>query len=140
VLTMACGAGAPGLTQDCQALLGTVGVKVIICNPADPEAKSLLERAHDSLEPAAGRSFPATTQCAGQRRDGQSPGWHGPTRSVKLLLPSATRGLSRGGAVCSCQVTTRGVDLRSAYGADSEETPPARGHGGRSWPCQSVSN
>jgi len=38
------------------------------------------------------------------------------------------RALAGRGCVWS-QVTTRGVDLRSAYGADSEETLPARGHG-----------
>jgi transposase len=46
-------AGKPELTRDCQAFRGTLGVKVIICKPGDPEAKGLLERAHDYLE----RSF-----------------------------------------------------------------------------------
>ena len=46
-------AGKPELTGDCQAFRGTLGVKVIIGKPADPEAKGLLERAHDYLE----RSF-----------------------------------------------------------------------------------
>jgi len=46
-------AGRQELTGDCQAFRGTLGVKVIICKPADPEAKGLLERAHDYLE----RSF-----------------------------------------------------------------------------------
>jgi transposase len=34
-------AGKPELTGDCQAFRGTLGVKVIICKPADPEAKGL---------------------------------------------------------------------------------------------------
>ena len=46
-------AGRPVLTAECQAFRGTLGVKVIVCKPADPEAKGLLERAHDYLE----RSF-----------------------------------------------------------------------------------
>jgi len=46
-------AGKPELTSDCHAFRGTLGVKVFICKPADPEAKGLLERAHDYLE----RSF-----------------------------------------------------------------------------------
>lgn len=46
-------AGRSELTRDCQAFRGTLGVKVVICKPADPEAKGLLERAHDYLE----RSF-----------------------------------------------------------------------------------
>jgi len=45
--------GKPELTAGCQAFRGTLGVKVVICKPADPEAKGLLERAHDYLE----RSF-----------------------------------------------------------------------------------
>jgi transposase len=45
--------GRQELTRDCQAFRGTLGVKVVICKPADPEAKGLLERAHDYLE----RSF-----------------------------------------------------------------------------------
>jgi transposase len=46
-------AGKPELTGDCQAFRGTLGAKVIICKPADPEAKGLVERFHDYLE----RSF-----------------------------------------------------------------------------------
>ncbi len=44
----------PGkLTAECQAFRGTLGTKVYICRPADPEAKGLVERFHDYLE----RSF-----------------------------------------------------------------------------------
>jgi transposase len=47
------------LTRDCQAFRGTLGTKVIICQPGDPEAKGLVERAHDYLERSflPGRSF-----------------------------------------------------------------------------------
>jgi transposase len=41
------------LTQECQGFRGTLATKVIICRPADPEAKGLVERLHDYLE----RSF-----------------------------------------------------------------------------------
>jgi transposase len=41
------------LTAECHAFRGTLGTKVIICKPADPEAKGLVERLHDYLE----RSF-----------------------------------------------------------------------------------
>ena len=41
------------LTQECQGFRGTLAAKVIICRPADPEAKGLVERLHDYLE----RSF-----------------------------------------------------------------------------------
>jgi transposase len=47
------------LTADCQAFRGTLATKVIICRPADPEAKGLVERLHDYLERSflPGRSF-----------------------------------------------------------------------------------
>ena len=46
-------AGAASSPRECQAFRGTLGTKVLICRPADPEAKGLVERAHDYLE----RSF-----------------------------------------------------------------------------------
>jgi transposase len=46
-------AGRPELTADCQAFRGTLATRVIVCKPADPEAKGLVERFHDYLE----RSF-----------------------------------------------------------------------------------
>jgi transposase len=51
--------GRTELTRDCQAFRGTLGAKVIICRPADPEAKGLVERAHDYLERSflPGRTF-----------------------------------------------------------------------------------
>ncbi|MGH3986160.1 MAG: IS21 family transposase [Actinomycetes bacterium] len=45
--------GRVELTRECQAFRGTLGAKVVVCKPADPEAKGLIERAHDYLE----RSF-----------------------------------------------------------------------------------
>jgi transposase len=41
------------LTRACQEFRGTLAAKVLICKPADPEAKGLVERLHDYLE----RSF-----------------------------------------------------------------------------------
>jgi transposase len=51
--------GGSELTADCQAFRGTLGTKVIICKPADPEAKGLVERANGYLETSflPGRSF-----------------------------------------------------------------------------------
>ena len=46
-------AGRAELTEQCQAFRGTLAAKVVICKPADPEAKGLVERVHDYLE----RSF-----------------------------------------------------------------------------------
>ncbi|MDQ3717116.1 MAG: IS21 family transposase [Actinomycetota bacterium] len=45
--------GKVELTGECQAFRGTLGAKVLVCRPADPEAKGLIERCHDYLE----RSF-----------------------------------------------------------------------------------
>jgi hypothetical protein len=43
--------GRPGaLTAETHAFRGVLGAKVIICRPADPEAKGLLERVHGYLE------------------------------------------------------------------------------------------
>jgi transposase len=52
-------AGRAELTGDCQAFRGTLGVKVVVCKPADPEAKGIIERAHDYLERSflPGRTF-----------------------------------------------------------------------------------
>jgi transposase len=52
-------AGRPELTAECQAFRGTLGTRVVICRPADPEAKGLIERAHDYLERSflPGRAF-----------------------------------------------------------------------------------
>ena len=63
--------GHSELTTDCQGFRGTLGAKVLICRPADPEAKGLIERAHDYLQRSflPGRTFssPAdfNTQLAG---------------------------------------------------------------------------
>ena len=51
--------GEPELTGECQAFRGTLGTRVYVCKPADPEAKGLVERVHDYLERSflPGRSF-----------------------------------------------------------------------------------
>jgi transposase len=52
-------AGKPQLTEAMNAFRGTLGIKVIQCRPADPEAKGLVERANGYLETSflPGRSF-----------------------------------------------------------------------------------
>ena len=52
-------AGRSELTAACQGFRGTLGTKVLICRPADPEAKGLVERLHDYLERSflPGRTF-----------------------------------------------------------------------------------
>jgi transposase len=51
--------GRNKLTAECQAFRGTLGAKVLVLRPRDPEAKGIIERAHDYLERAflPGRSF-----------------------------------------------------------------------------------
>lgn len=52
-------AGRPQLTGQFAAFAGTLGIKVLQCRPADPEAKGLVERANGYLETSflPGRSF-----------------------------------------------------------------------------------
>jgi transposase len=65
-------AGRPELTAACQAFRGTLGAKVVVCKPADPEAKGLIERAHDYLE----RSFlPGRTFTGPEDFNAQLAGW-----------------------------------------------------------------
>jgi transposase len=51
--------GGSALTAETQAFRGMLGATVVICKPADPEAKGLLERVHGYLETSflPGRSF-----------------------------------------------------------------------------------
>ena len=58
----------PELTGQCHAFRGTLGAKVIICKPADPEAKGLVERFYDYLERSflPGRSFLSPADFNGQ--------------------------------------------------------------------------
>lgn len=51
--------GVTLLTEATHAFRGTLGAKVVICNPADPEAKGLVERANGYLETSflPGRTF-----------------------------------------------------------------------------------
>ena len=55
--------GRSELTADCHGFRGTLGAKVLICKPRDPEAKGLIERAHDYLERSflPGRTFASPT-------------------------------------------------------------------------------
>jgi transposase len=64
--------GGSELTEACQGFRGTLGAKVLICRPADPEAKGLVERAHDYLE----RSFlPGRTFCSPADFNTQLAAW-----------------------------------------------------------------
>jgi transposase len=62
--------GKPELTEVCQGFRGTLGAKVLVCKPRDPEAKGLVERFHDYLERSflPGRSFTGPTDFNAQLR------------------------------------------------------------------------
>ena len=51
--------GKPELTAPMNAFRGMLGIKIVLCRPADPEAKGLVERANGYLETSflPGRSF-----------------------------------------------------------------------------------
>ncbi len=53
--------GKPKLTEAMKAFRGTLGIRVIQCRPADPEAKGMVERANGYLETSflPGRGFTA---------------------------------------------------------------------------------
>ena len=61
----------PELTATCHAFRGTLAAKVVICKPADPEAKGLVERFHDYLERAflPGRVFTSPADFNTQLQD-----------------------------------------------------------------------
>jgi transposase len=63
--------GGSLLTPQCQAFRGTLATKVHVCRPRDPEAKGLIERAHDYLERAflPGRGFTSPDDFNAQLRD-----------------------------------------------------------------------
>ncbi len=63
--------GRVELTKECQAFRGTLGTKVIVCRPADPEAKGIIERAHQYLETSflPGRQFASPADFNNQLRD-----------------------------------------------------------------------
>ena len=64
-------AGKVELTAECQAFRGTLGAKVVVCKPADPEAKGLIERSHDYLERSflPGRTFASPADFNSQLQD-----------------------------------------------------------------------
>jgi transposase len=61
----------PELTAECHGFRGTLGAKVLVCKPADPEAKGLVERFHDYLEKAflPGRVFASPADFNTQLQD-----------------------------------------------------------------------
>ena len=130
------------LTGECQAFRGTLAAKVIICKPADPEAKGLVERLHDYLERSflPGRSFasPAisTPSSAGS--------WRGPTtaasgawaalRSIGSTRTGGDADVAAGAAGdrlaaarCGCRGTTTCGWTATTTRCTRRDRPPDRG-------------
>jgi transposase len=63
--------GKTELTAECQAFRGTLGTRVVVCKPADPEAKGLVERANGYLETSflPGRQFASPADFNAQLAD-----------------------------------------------------------------------
>jgi transposase len=63
--------GKSELTQECQAFRGTLGAKVIVLKPREPEHKGIIERAHDYLERSflPGRNFAGPDDFNSQLQD-----------------------------------------------------------------------
>jgi transposase len=74
----------PLLTTACQAFRGVLGAKVLICKPADPEAKGIIERLHDYLERSflPGRSFCSPLDFNTQFQQWLAVANHRPKRSL----------------------------------------------------------
>jgi transposase len=64
-------AGRPELTEAMNAFRGTLGIQVMLCRPADPEAKGLVERANGYLETSflPGRRFVSPADFNAQLND-----------------------------------------------------------------------
>ena len=81
-------AGAAEADPRCQAFRGTLGTRVIICRPGDPEAKGLVERANGYLEtlvPARARRSPRRPTSTPSCRAGSSR----PTTRIRRVLGCA---------------------------------------------------
>jgi transposase len=63
--------GNTELTAECQAFRGTLGARVIVLKPREPEHKGIIERAHDYLERSflPGRSFTSPADFNAQLQD-----------------------------------------------------------------------
>jgi transposase len=63
--------GKTELTGECQAFRGTLGAKVIVLKPREPEHKGIVERAHDYLERSflPGRAFTGPDDFNAQLQD-----------------------------------------------------------------------
>jgi transposase len=64
-------AGRPQLTTAMNAFRGTLGIRVVVCRPADPESKGLVERANGYLETSflPGRRFASPADFNAQLED-----------------------------------------------------------------------
>jgi transposase len=136
-------AGRVELTTECQAFRGTLGAKVIVLRPREPEHKGIIERAHDYLE----RSFlPGRTFTSPADFNVQLQQWLGVvnTRSRRALTVRTDRSDHRrpgrdarpaaGGAsdrmatlVAAAARSLRALGQQRLFGAPGRDRPPHRG-------------
>jgi transposase len=113
--------GRSELTAATQAFRGTLATKVVICRPADPEAKGLVERANGYLETSflPGRTFTGPADFNAQLGHGPRPStpdtggcWAAPRPSGSRPTGRRCFGCRRshrppgGGPRCGCRGTT----------------------------------
>ena len=102
------GGGRVELTAECQAFRGTLGAKVLVCRPADPEAKGLVERVHDYLERSflPGRTFTSPADFNTQLQawlDGREPAG----TAGRWAAPRRTGSPPTGRRCCRCRRSRR---------------------------------
>lgn len=126
--------GCSELTTECQAFRGTLGTKVVICRPADPEAKGLIERAHDYLERSflPGRAFGGPAQF-----NTELAGWLATvnTRPRRALgcAPDRADHRGQGGDACAAGRAGGRLAVQHPVGAGSLRSPP-QPSGSPGWP------
>jgi transposase len=110
------------LTEATHGFRGVLGVKVVICNPADPEAKGLVERANGYLETSflPGRTFSSPADFNAQLGDWLARVNQRPRRVLGCAPPTASR--LTGPRCCPCRRSPRRPDGRARCGCRATTT------------------
>jgi transposase len=113
--------GKTELTQECQAFRGTLGAKVIVLKPREPEHKGIIERAHNYLETSflPGRAFTGPADFNIQLAAVVQPGQRPPPQSVGLRPDRANRRRQGGDAAVAAGRASDRVAGRQPVGTRS---------------------